>query len=692
MRACWIGWHRVALLLSLGALAVLPSRSAAMERLSGSQNKELETSRETMVLPDLTWEDRLKLAMEAARQPEKYRADREREILAFSEKLEQRVRLWLAGKAEAEFPEGFFSPYIDNAKTHSWKLVRPEQIDPKDQWYAIAAYDPAEVLRQFSPDPHATYLKLIFLAPLGAKLHVEGDFPHARFMDYQILTPVDIDHPVTGQMGICEVPIVDADIEPDPGHINPFRLGADRTAKNRHYHVTFELKMGNAVALNPKAMIAPQYRGPGNTRVGGPFAFTGHIGRDVIVPSLLWLRIFAPDKGVGPYGGVAWPKATLELSTGEKFWITCDKSLAVKLQTEPVPRVTTPPMEPYPFIGPSLGWFKMFGIVNLTAEARAYYKSRPWGDEDPVQAKARVRQMLRLIFNQGPDAPPPGNYGNAATECNYTAYLSRPMNLGANKVIVLTGKLPVAPRTRNGEKVMERGEVRYFSFTHQLGANTQFNKGYYGTPYGSLMDDEIVVNENREYVIVFSRPEDRPANAKAEFGVTWQDWGTAAPQTLILRWMSVMPEWYMEKYSFHENNAPWKKAGWSQETFDKSLFMENRPGLMGPYHPVIHYMTRAEFEAIGMRPIRPADVPEWKAEGALMPQGQTWPETQQKVQELKQAFEDLRTARENRDPKAIRESAQRIRRIWDELPEPARVRIEEKFPGIRAKVEEIKLN
>jgi len=127
-----------------------------MERLSGSQNKELETSRETMVLPDLTWEDRLKLAMEAARQPEKYRADREREILAFSEKLEQRVRLWLAGKAEAEFPEGFFSPYIDNAKTHSWKLVRPEQIDPKDQWYAIAAYDPAEVLRQFSPDPHAT--------------------------------------------------------------------------------------------------------------------------------------------------------------------------------------------------------------------------------------------------------------------------------------------------------------------------------------------------------------------------------------------------------------------------------------------------------------------------------------------------------------------------------------------------------
>lgn len=613
MRTRGIGRKLVLLLGCLGTLATFIFTQASLEQFFAGQNRELETSWEAMVLPDLTWEDRLKLALEAVRDPEKYRAEREREIIAFSEKLEQRIRLWLAGKVEAEFPPGFFSPYIDNAKTHSWKLIGAEEITPGDQWYAMTAYDPAEVLRQFSPDPHATYLKLIFLAPLGAKLHLEGDFPHARFMDYQILTPVDIEHPVTGQMGICEVPIVDVDIDPDPGHINPFRVGADRTARNRHYHITFELKMGNAVALNPKAMIAPQYRGPGNTRVGGPFAFTGHIGRNVIVPSLLWLRIFAPDRGAGPYGGVDWPKATLELFTGEKFWITCDKSLAVKLQTEPVPRVTTPPMEPYPFIGPGLGWFKMFGIVNLTAEARAYYQSRPWGPQDPAEARARVRHMLRLIFNQGPDATPPGNYGNAATECNYTAYLSRPMNLGARKVIVLTGKLPLAPRTRNGEKVMEGGEVRYFSFTHQLGANTEFNRGYYGTPYGSLMDDEIVVNENREYVIVFSRPGDRPANARAEYGVTWQDWGSAASQTLILRWMSVMPEWYMERYSIHENNAPWKKAGWSQEDFDKSLFMENRPGLMGPYHPVIHYMTRAEFEALGMKPIRPADIPEWKA-------------------------------------------------------------------------------
>lgn len=71
------GGREFMLFWSIGALAALLLISAAaLKQLSGGQNKELETSRETMVLPDLTWEDRLKLAMEAARDPERYRAER----------------------------------------------------------------------------------------------------------------------------------------------------------------------------------------------------------------------------------------------------------------------------------------------------------------------------------------------------------------------------------------------------------------------------------------------------------------------------------------------------------------------------------------------------------------------------------------------------------------------------------------
>ena len=555
------------------------------------RGEDLENKNSYIVLPKLTNRERLQRAIKARRSHQKYVTEANRKIQAFSDTLEERIRLWLAGRSEAEFPQGFLPPYIDNEKTHSWKLIRPDEVDPQEQWFAMLSYDPSKELHQFSPDPHATYLKLIFLAPLGAKLLIEGDFPHARFMDYQILTPVDPEHPVTGQIGINEVPLVDVDIEPDPGHVNPFRLGADRSAKNRHYHLTFELGVGNAVDLNPGAMTAPEYRGPGNTRVGGPFAFTGPWGDNAIVPSVLWVRYYAPDKEAGQLGIVPLPRAVLQLPTGEKFWVKCDKSLAVKLQTDPVPAHSTPPLEPYPFMGPSLGWFKMYGIMRLHAEARAYYTSKPWGPKDPVESKWGIRRMFSLIFNQGADASPPGNYETFATECNYTSYLMRPMNLGHNKVIVLTGKLPSFPNTRNGEEIMTDGQVRYWSITHHVAM-----KGYYGTPYGSLMDDEITVNDNNEYIIVYSRKGEMPENARTEYGVTWQEWGGPAHQTLALRWMSVMPEWYLPKYSPHGQNIPLEKGTWSEDGYDKRLVGENRPGVLGPYHPVIHYMDREQFE------------------------------------------------------------------------------------------------
>ena len=116
----------------------------------------------------------------------------------------------------------------DNHKTKKWKLQKPEEIDPDNQWYFIPAREkPLDMnkLYQHSADPHVTYLKCIFIAPFGSTLLVEGDFPHCRFMDYQILQPFDPLHP-TITMG--EIPLVDVDIEPNDGHSNPFRVGADR--------------------------------------------------------------------------------------------------------------------------------------------------------------------------------------------------------------------------------------------------------------------------------------------------------------------------------------------------------------------------------------------------------------------------------------------------------------------------------
>jgi len=38
----------------------------------------------------------------------------------------------------------------------------------------------------------------------------------------------------------------------------------------------------------------------------------------------------------------------------------------------------------------------------------------------------------------------------------------------------------------------------------------------------------------------------------------------------------------------------------------------NRPGVMGPYHPVIHYLSKEEFEALGNRRLTPQDIPAWR--------------------------------------------------------------------------------
>lgn len=563
-----------------------------------------------MDLPELTNEQRIELALEAQKEGEAYydRATAEAEEL--SKNLEKYIYQWLEGKADAELPEGLLPPFIDSEKTHSWKLVRPDEITPEEQWYAMTMYDPAKELHQHSPDPHATYLKLIFIAPFGSNLLIEGDYPHCRFMDYQILQPFDPRHPVTGTMGVCEVPIVDVDIEPDPGNVNPFRVGADRSAENRHYHLTFDLQMGNAAELND-VMDQPAYRAPGNTRTGGPFGFAGPWGDSVLVPSILWLRIYAPDKDKEPYGGVSWPKATLQLPTGEKYWITCDKSKAIQDQTAHPPNRPYPPEEPYSPQGPSLGWLKMFGIDLAILEGNAIINSELWEVKDALTSKKEIRTFYYLMWNRGANADPPGNFECSATCCAYISYLLRPTALGEDKVIVITGKLPAFPRTREGESVMTKGDVRYFSLTHQQGSGGLGKSIYTSVPHGSLMDDEILVNGENEYIIVFSLEKEKPRNARKENGVTWQEWGPSSQQVLVLRWMSVIPDWYLPQYAPDSSNIPWSTGAWSQDTYDQTLVGENRPGTMGPYHPVIHYMTTKEFEALGDDQINPEDVPEW---------------------------------------------------------------------------------
>jgi hypothetical protein len=570
-------------------------------------------------LPDISQSEKIKNCQMILQKGRMYYVGKLKEATLLSDNLEKYILDWFYHGANPAIPEELLPPSIDNEKTHDWKLLRPEEVDPKDQWYYYPARE-EPALNNFSKlymnnaATHVTYLKLLFIAPFGSQLLVEGDFPHARFMDYQITEPFDPRFPVASNIGVMEVPIVDVDINPDSGHINPFRVGADRNAKKRHYHLTFDLTHGNAVDLNP-VMQNKHFRAPGNTRAGGPFSSTGPWGDGVIAPSVLWLRYYAPDKGsdgkMDPLAGVPLPKVLLELNTGETFWIQPDASLAIERQLTTAPGMETSPQDPPVFIGPSLGWFKMFGHWLMFAEGKGVVASF----EHPIRMntiKKNIRNTYRCLFNQGADAPPPGNFTLSATDLPYNNYLSRPMWLGENMVYVITGKLPTAPKTRNGEPTMEKAQARYWSICHtSSGAKNEDGVAPHQLGYGCLMDDEITVDDNNNYIIVYSRPEDRPSNAKPECGVTWQDFGPDASQGFVLRWMNVYPDHFMERYAPTDDNIPWETGGWSQDTYDKSLVGNNTPGVMGPYHPVIHYISKKEFEKLGHN-IDPKSIPKWR--------------------------------------------------------------------------------
>lgn len=536
-----------------------------------------------------------------------------KEVKALSDKLENYIRAWYRGEAPSELPFGLLPSSIDNIKTKKWKLLHPEEVKPEEQWYFRPAMDIPEDFSKLyflGPDNHVTYMKCIFIAPFNSQLLVEGDFPHSRFMDYQILQPFDPENPTTSGLGAPEVPIVDVDIKPDTGCINPFLPGANRNAKNRHYHIVFDLKIGNACKLNPQAMIAPMYRAPGNRRSGGPFAYSGPTGNGTIISSVVWLRYYAPDKAVGPLGGVGFPKVLLRLKTGETFWLQCDFSLAAQRQNTSVAGFRTPPIEPEKFIGSTVGWFKMFGFWLTFADGMAYTLVKPWGPFPKWLASTIIQKQDRIFYGRGPNREPPGNYECSASGMNYATYLFRVMALGNGKIYVLTGKLPKTPKTRNSELVTTTAEARYWSITHT-------GKGkdgkYPSLLYGSLMDDEIITDSDNRYIIVYSRKEDRPKNAKPEYGITWQDYGQESRQVFNIRWVSVMPDDYLPGYAPHQNNISWKKGEWSSFQWDpKIMSFNNQKVFMKEYQPIVYYMKKEKFEVLGTTNITAERIPKWR--------------------------------------------------------------------------------
>ncbi|MGA2557546.1 MAG: hypothetical protein ABSG04_14865 [Verrucomicrobiota bacterium] len=535
-----------------------------------------------------------------------------------SDALYQYIDGWFKGVNPATLPAHLI-PNGTEPGVQSFTLIPESAIDPATQWgerLAQTSIDFQDSVGEF-PDPHCTYKLLpAMLAPFGTKVIIEGEFPHCRYFSIQ---PSPAFFPQVYRyngFGSGEVALVDADIDPLPGQVNPFRVGADRNATNRSFKITLTMARGDPTAMDPAAWTMPAFRQAGNTRFCSGLQFRGpwgdadwklkdaaHSGdgRGVWDVGTIWMRYYAPDNSKFPNAGVTNPKVTYELPDGRRFYIQTDYSAFAAMVNLTGPVAPAKPQEPD---NPGVGWLKQWGIFRVIAEglAHSFGWYLPLGGITNMTPQQYVHALDRNAMGRGPDMPAHGKLEPHATAGVHINYLVRGMACNQGKVVVISGAMPSYPETRAGQSPMPAAQMRYWSLT---GYTTFFDvskplsrTNIPGQLLTSIMDDEVVLDSQRRYVLVYSRAADRPRNATTANGVAWKEWGPQGTQAFTLRWVSVAPEWSFSKAP-DQAHLGWNTS-WASPDFDSNLtYRNNRSGFLGDYQPVVSYLSTAAFEAYG---------------------------------------------------------------------------------------------
>ncbi|MDY7012650.1 MAG: hypothetical protein SVX43_03440 [Cyanobacteriota bacterium] len=483
------------------------------------------------------------------------------------------------------------------------------------QWWKIFAESPSSW--QFEnhskgEPPGNTYFLWRYDKPVpeGTKILIEGDFPHARMMNFQVCAPWSPELPSIGDgTGIPEISLLDEDIVPDPGHTNPYLPGADRSATKRHYHVTFELRDGNPVAFNPQAAIPP-YRAQGNLRYG-----CTRSGKGGDRGPLIWMRMFLPD-GYDPYGQVEPPVIRLQFPGREPVLAPISREVELNIARVPQPYSVrqNPALENGRSLKEqeSLEALKEWAIEGLAKAGEpgtfvpgvARMFTHPDGTLKLIKSFGtplfigwlrrydepdRCHELLRIyhyLYGMNPYLPPPANDEHTSGHNIYNTYLYSAVTLRPGRVLVFRGKAPKTPRTLSGETVMGSSEqLRYWGMTLQTGDPMKL------TPVVDIVDEQVVLDANGYYAIVISSVQDRPANARPENGITWFPWPVGDSLALNLRVMST----HAKTWKYAPQLITWEDGNYCEP----EKYLHAAKQRMGEYYFNGRYMLREQVEALG---------------------------------------------------------------------------------------------
>jgi hypothetical protein len=409
------------------------------------------------------------------------------------------------------------------------------------------------------PDTQSTYFIGRFALPTGSSLTLHFTYPHARYFQFALYKWEHNTFVSTGEA------LAGKDIEPDPGSINPFRVGANRLAEPRNFTLRI---LAAAAPGDPK-------QGARNT------LYAGSDGGELQFVA----RIYLPDQG---WDGAGWGLASAP-SSGRGL-PTYEGQLAdgTKLTASEVVERFAQPFEgelAQPLTAEQWGELVQAKTNDPTlAPATAPARQEPrwekyWNFRYSIVGAFKTPEERARI----PAAGAIDGGGDPATQ-----YLFLHLSRQFGPVYVMRGKMPTFPDTYAGAggqglELMPEAQTQYWSLVSCEAAPS-------GQIVDGLTDMQVPLDADRNYTIVYSRREDRPRNATLEHGVAWIEWsprgeGIDGPKNredfgmLMMRIMATNPNWKVRP-----DNV-------------------TRPGMeeavMGPYYPRGYYTTKAEFEAEG---------------------------------------------------------------------------------------------
>jgi hypothetical protein len=343
-------------------------------------------------------------------------------------------------------------------------------------------------------DTNAVYWASPYAAAPGSRIRIEGHYPHARYFSWNVYDavgrPIDAVH--------------DAQLAPDAGSPGTYTA---------------------FIELGPRpAQPAPNTLYTGDSP-GGQF----------------WYRVYVPDEGMDPKGGVPLPRVTLEgPAAGLPGVEACRETQAPYLPTPSAPALPDPTADGDGYPGRNPPEWRLF--ENLCGSAVDILLDNETGEAWHPQARERCGDG-------------PGFFSNRDISYVFTG-----TSRGFGEVLVLRGRAPTLQ------------QLRYFSFCQYEPATQRV--------VDCAADHRVPVASDGRFTVVVSTRESRPANARPECGVTWIEWGPQPQGLLIYRHMLAAPGFAEAIQNVPEPGA--ERAA------------------MGEYYPEGEYLPdRAAFEARG---------------------------------------------------------------------------------------------